>query len=66
MREHHNAHINLWNKIDQWTLNPSDSDDDSDNTINENSNAIKTAEKIKQQQEQNNALVSLNNQVNIW
>ena len=20
MREHHNAHINLWNKIDQWTL----------------------------------------------
>ena len=47
-------------------INPSDSDDDSDNTINENSNAIKTAEKIKQQQEQNNALVSLNNQVNIF
>ena len=20
MREHHNAHLNLWNKIDQWTL----------------------------------------------
>jgi len=43
-------------------INPSDSDEDSDNELANNTNAIETAEKIKQQQEQNSALVSLNTQ----
>ena len=44
-------------------INPSDSEEDESDSELANSSAIKTAEKIKQQQEQNSALVSLNTQV---
>ena len=44
-------------------INPSDSEEDESDSELANNSAIKTAEKIKQQQEQNSALVSLNTQV---